>query len=76
MTEAELITRAREYLADKVLDLADVPKMIALLVKVWDEYTEVQVKLLDQPNYPRCGNTNCSNHTCWCSNPHCDYCVT
>lgn len=38
-TEAELVTRAREYLAEKVLDLADVPKMIALLVKVWDEYT-------------------------------------
>ena len=48
MTEAELITRAREYLAEKVLDLADVPKFIELLVKVWDEYHAQQAWLLSK----------------------------
>jgi stage V sporulation protein SpoVS len=37
MTDEQLIARAREYLSEKVLDLADVPKFIALLVKVWDQ---------------------------------------
>lgn len=48
MTEAELVTRAREYLTEKVLDLADVPKMIALLVKVWDEYHLLQFSVMQK----------------------------
>lgn len=48
LSEAQLVTRAREYLSEKVLDLADVPRFIELLVKVWDEYHTLQGHLLSK----------------------------
>lgn len=47
---SDLITRAREYLKDKYLDVADVPKFIKKLVELHESNEELRAKVAEQYN--------------------------